>query len=188
MADDFATLPKRIFLDSSTLQALQVYGEFIYENVEPEPTDRIRSISGGYEELDALRAIIFVGKRAQFELALSLNSFDEVTAKHDAEYLQWAYEVLAYWNGYLAAYHGRDTLRGTQASKAFDLNVPRFRYLSAKDRALLQDALSLECDAFLTLDRKLAKNSKHIDREVGLRVLLPTEFWDFLKPWARLFI
>jgi len=119
---------------------------------------------------------------------LSRNSFDEVAAKHDAEYLQWSYEVLAYWDGCLAACQGRNSFQGTQTSKAPGLNGSRFGYLSVKDRLLLQDALSLECDAFLTLDRRLTKNSKHISREVGLRVFLPSQFWDVLQPWARLFV
>lgn len=80
------------------------------------------------------------------------------------------------------------SFQAIQISKAFELNTSRFGYLSAKDRLLLQDALSLECDAFLTLDRRLAKNSKHISREVGLQVFLPAQLWGVLRPWARLFV
>ncbi len=79
----FYDLPRRIFLDSSTLQTLQDYGEFVYENVEPEPDDRIYRIPTGYEELDSLRAIRFVAQRAMFEFTLSDHSFEEVAAKGD---------------------------------------------------------------------------------------------------------
>lgn len=41
MGSRFEDIPRRIFLDSSALQALQTYGEFIYENVELSPNDRI---------------------------------------------------------------------------------------------------------------------------------------------------
>jgi hypothetical protein len=182
----FYDLPRRIFLDSSTLQALQDYGEFIYENVEPEPDDRIYKISGGYEELDSLRAICFVGQRAMFEFALSEQSFAEVAAKGDGAYLQWAYEMLAYWRGCLSAYGG-NPFDGSGTWLASQLEDARFGYLSTKDRLLLQDALALECDAFLTLDRKLVKNAEHLQREVGLRILLPSQYWNLLSPWARLY-
>lgn len=184
---DFEALPKRLFVDSSTLQTLQVYGEFIYENIEPAEDDPIHSVPQGYEELDALRAIFFVGKRASFELALSQHSVEEVAGKCDHEYLQWAYEVLAYWEGCLAAYETSDAFQATGPSRASLLDGPAYGYLGAKDRALLKDALTLECDAFLTLDRKLAKNADHLHRTTGLRVLLPSQLWALLEPWARLF-
>ena len=188
MSAHFESLPKRIFVDSSTLQTLQVYGEFVYENVEPAEDDRIHSIPQGYEELDALRAIFFVGKRAPFELALSRHSFEEVAEKRDQDYLRWAEEVLAYWEACLANYEAGDAFSGAGLSLASLLDGRSFGYLSAKDRALLKDALTLECDAFLTLDRKLAKNSGHLYRTTGLRVLLPSHLWAILEPWARLFV
>lgn len=187
MSGDFESLPKRIFVDSSTLQALQDYGEFVYENVEPLPHDRIYSIPHGYEELDALRAIFFVGKRASFELALSRQSFQEVTAKNDHDYLRWAGEVLAYWKGCLAAYEEGQAFTGTGSFRALILSGSSFGYLSSKDRALLRDALVLECDSFLTLDRRLAKNGNHIRKTTGLQVLLASQLWAILQPWARLF-
>ncbi len=39
------------------------------------------------------------------------------------------------------------------------LHPSRFGYLSRKDAALIRDAVLLECDTFLTLDRKLARNA-----------------------------
>ena len=182
----FEALPRRIFLDSSTLQALQDYGEFVYDNVEPGPADRIYRVPGGYEELEALRAICFVGQRALFEFALSDHSFEEVTAKGDRSYLQWAYEMLGYWEGCHAAYDG-SPFKGTGEALAIRLGDPSFGYLGEKDRLLLRDTLLLECDAFLTMDRKLARNAQHLKREVGLLVLLPTEYWELLRPWAALY-
>jgi len=182
----FEDLPRRIFLDSSTLQALQDYGEFVYDNVEPEPADRLYRVTGGYEEVDALRAICSVGQRAMFEFALSDNSFEEVAAKGDPSYLQWAYEMLGYWQGCLSAYN-ESPFDGSGRELASRLGDLRFGYLSGKDRLLVQDALLLECDAFLTMDRKLARNAGHLHREVGLRILLPTQYWKLLRPWAALY-
>ena len=183
----FYDLPRRIFLDSSTLQALEDYGEFVYENVEPEPDDRIYRIPTGYEEMDSLRAICCVTRRAMFEFALSDHSFEEVAAKGDSSYLEWAYEMLGFWQGCLSAYNENpfDRSEGELTSR---LENPRFGYLSQKDRLLLQDALVLEYDAFLTLDRKLANNAGHLRREVGLLILLPSQYWGLLRPWAALYV
>jgi hypothetical protein len=171
----------RIFLDSSVLQCLQSYGEFVYENVEPSATDRIHSIPHGYEELDALRAIFFIGKRAPFEIALSNNSFAEVQARGDSHYLGWAGEVLAYWEACLASYEQHAAFAGTGPGLAAVMEGPEFGYLGKKDRLLLQDAAALECEVFLTMDRKLEKNADHILRSTGLKVLLPSALWKRLS-------
>ena len=91
--DDFFSLPRRVFLDSSTLQTLQDYGGFIWEG-EPIPdNDRIFAIPGHPEEVQALRAIFTVNDRAMFEFPLSESSLAEVEAKNDSSYLRWAFDV-----------------------------------------------------------------------------------------------
>lgn len=184
--ETFEARPRRIFLDSSTLQALRDYGELIYDNVEPVPGDRVYSIPGGFNELDALRDIFFVNRRASSEFALSENSFKEVAAKNDRAYIQWAYDVLDHWEGCVAAYR-ESPFSGDGQVMADHLDDRSFGYLGENDRLLLQDAVALECDAFLTMDRKLAKNANHLKQHTCIRVLLPSQFWDLLEPWACLF-
>jgi hypothetical protein len=184
---DFDELPRRLFLDSSTLQALNDYGSFVFENEQPPPDNRIYQIPGGFAELDALRAIFRVNERATFEFALSEHSLEEVAAKGDRGYLQWAYDVLDHWQTCLEGYVG-PAVGGTGMAVASRLIEPRFGYLSDKDRLLLQDALMMECDAFLSLDRKLARNRKRLRQHLGLRVLLPTDYWSLLRPWAALYL
>jgi hypothetical protein len=53
-------------------------------------------------------------------------------------------------------------------------------------RILLQDAIFLQCDSFLTMERKLPNNAAHIERELGIRVLAPISYWEILRPWAAL--
>ena len=65
------------------------------------------------------------------------------------------------------------------------LHSSRFGYLSRKDAALVRDAVLLESDTFLSLDRKLARNAVHISRELGLEVLRPPELWQVLRPHLR---
>jgi len=36
------------------------------------------------------------------------------------------------------------------------------------------------------MDRKLAKNAKHMREKAGIYVLLPSQFWTMLQPWIAL--
>jgi hypothetical protein len=67
------------------------------------------------------------------------------------------------------------------------IGTKSYKYLSEGDRALLKDALALECDTFLTMETKLPKNAAHIEKTLGLRVLTPIEMWNYIQPWAALF-
>lgn len=181
--EDFERLPCRIFLDSSTLQTLQNYGEFIWENVEPLQTNRIWSIPNGMQNLDALRKIFFVNQRAGFEFALSNNSLAEVSRKRDIRYLKWAYDVLDHW---LVCLEEAENLPDN-LSLTTRLDSKSFGYLGTGDRTLIKDAILLNCHAFLTMEQRLPKNAQHIQRELGLQVLTPDHYWGLLLPWAALY-
>jgi hypothetical protein len=183
-----AKVPSRIFLDTSTLQTLQDYGGFIWEDEEPTETDRIRVIPGGLEELNALRLIFRITDRALFEFALSANSLAEVEARGAPRFRQWALDVLDHWNACISEYLEEGAFNGSGISLARRLDTPAFGYLSAKDRLLIRDAVELQCDAFLTMERRLPRNSPHLAREIGLQVIRPTEFWRKVEPWAALFL
>src|SRR5262245_22233054 len=101
MESRFEDIPSRIFLDSSVLQALQTYGEFLYDHHELSPNDRIHRDPLGVVKLEALRWIMQIVERAPFEFALSDNSFVEVERRGDPGYLQWAYDVLDHWHACL---------------------------------------------------------------------------------------
>ena len=179
----FEDLPKRIFLDSGTLQTLRDYSEAIYENVLVPEVDRAHSIPGLLDEVEALRKIFSVAQRTPFQFAISGNSLEEVLAKKDADYERWAGDVLDRW----LVDRIETGIPAEGEARAAVLDGPEFGYLSAKDRLLLRDAIALGCDAFLTVDRKLAKNAEHIYVATGLRVLLPTQLWAMLQPYAALF-
>ena len=190
MGKGINNLPRRLFLDSSTLQTLHKYGEFVYDGGVIASDDRIRTMSNGVENAEALRKIMFVGQRAQFEFVLSQDSLSEVSDKGDSGYLAWAFEVLNYWNGILLAYaeDGSDAMNGSGVTNASRLACRSFDYLSDKDRRLLGDALALECDGFVTMDRKLRRNARHIESNLPILILEPFEYWERLRPWALLFV
>lgn len=96
-------IPARVFLDSSTLQTLQDFGGFIYNGCEIPEESRIWKIPDGFNNVDALRKIMIAGSRGGLQLALSQNSLLEVIERGKYDYLQWAIEMLEYWNGCIAA-------------------------------------------------------------------------------------
>ena len=99
-------------------------------------------------------------------------------------YLSWAYEVLGYWQGLLRTYaeHGVAPFSGRGEKLTQKMETPTFGYLSTKDALLIRDALLLECDAFITMDNKLVKNRGHIERELSLKILSPSDYWELLIP------
>lgn len=179
----FSEIPQRIFLDSSTLQTLQDYGAFLYENEPISKLDRIHRDKQGIEKLEALRTIMQIAERAPFQFALSEHSFHEVVRANSESYLQWAYDVLDHWLICLEE-SGEPQPNQTILAKLDDQS---FGYLGAGDRALLRDALFFECDTFLTMENKLPKNSAHLRRELGICVVSPIGMWQMLAPWAALF-
>jgi hypothetical protein len=161
---------------------LRNYGGYIYEG-EPIPEyDRIYRVTEGIANVEALRKIFFVNQRAQFEWIVSRASMQEAYDKGDPGHMQWLWDI---------ADHSEICLEDdgpTAESKALGarLNEPKFGYLSQKDQLLIQHAIVLRCEAFLTVERRLPRNAPHIQRELGIRILTPTEHWQMLRPWAAL--
>jgi hypothetical protein len=179
----FQELPTRVFLDSSTLQALLDYGAFVWEN-EPIPgQDKIHSHPHLLRNVEALRLIFRVNKRAGLQFALSPHSLDEVKAKADGRYLRWAYDVLDHWQACLEESREPFDKYAPIAARLDDRSVG---YLGRGDRELLKDAVRFGCDAFLTMEARLPKNSVRIAALTGLRVLTPEDYWAQLEPWAAL--
>lgn len=74
MSSRFEEIPQRVFLDSTILQTLLRYGGFLYENEPVDAADKIWQNPHGMANLEALRDIMHVNERAQFQFALSPNA------------------------------------------------------------------------------------------------------------------
>jgi hypothetical protein len=171
--------PRRIYLDTSTLQNLYDFGGEVFEGQPFEPMGRAARVERLGDEIDALRMIFAVNQRAMFEFVATEASLREVAARNQASFTQWVYDVLDTW---LIQSEGEESRgRGTMFEDR------RFGMLSVNDRRLLQDALDWRCDAFLTMERRLPTAAGFIERETGLRVMRPTTYWELLDRFARLY-
>lgn len=174
--------PFRVFLDSNVLQAIHEQGEAIFENQEFDPRFARSGVDIG--DVDALRALMFVQGHGAgaFEFALSGNTLLEVEDRGEQSYLRWAFDLLDYWQACLS--ESPAPFDGWGASRARLLDGPSYGYLSTKDHALIRDALALECDTFLTIERKLPRCAEHLFRTTGIVVVRPPELWGAAQPHA----
>lgn len=184
--DDFLRLPRRIFIDSSVLQNIHKYGEVLFEDQELSADASVRKWQQGPDEIMALRNILVVAGRADFQFAVSRNSLKEVAHKADSSFLNWAREMFWHWEENLAWSGIPKPVEAESMCSKLDGDC--FAYLSAGDRSLLRDAIAFGCDAFLTMDFKLRKNSSHVRRELGIMLLSPSDYWILIRPWAALYV
>ena len=173
------SLPRRIYLDTSTLQQLYDFGGEIFEGERFEPLGRATRVQGLADEIAALRMIFTANQRAVFEFVVTEPSLREVVNRGRPGYTQWVYDVLDAW---LVQSENEEP---PTPSRTFEDR--RFGMISVKDRRLLQDALDWRCDAFMTMERRLPTAAAFIERETGLRVIRPTAYWDLLRRFAQLY-
>jgi hypothetical protein len=122
-------VPVRIFLDSNALQAIQDYGEAIFERQD----FILRGRSGAdREDVEALGGIFLFVERGAFELAVSANSLQEVAARADPGYLQWAFDVLDHWESCVR--ESEEPFAGSGRERVRLVDTNRFGYLSALNR------------------------------------------------------
>jgi hypothetical protein len=176
---EFKSLPRRIYLDTCTLQTMHDFDAVVFEDEPLDPSSHASKVEGLPEELEALRKIFAVNERAMFEFVITKTSLQEVQARDNRRYTQWVHDVRDPW---LVQSAGDEP-----AGWGLTFYARRFGMISSADRILLQDALDFSCDAFMTVEKRLPRNAEHIERWTGLRVMRPTEYWDLLAPWAQLY-
>ena len=184
MKSSLESLPRRIFLDSCTAQTLRDYGGYIYEAESIHDSDPIHRVPDGIAKIEALRNIFLLNERALFESIVSPGSMKEAHDKGDSGHMQWLWDIADHSEVCL----GGDGPTTESEDLAARLDEPKFGYLSAKDRVLLRHAITLRCEAFLTMERRLPRNATHMERELGIRILTPITHWEMLRPWAALWL
>ena len=181
MVSAWTSLPRRIYLDTCTLQAIDNYAGVIWEGESFVPVGPAHATADFEREIEALRMIFLVNERAMFEFVVTPATLQEVNGRNDRRYVRWVNDVRDTW---LVQSAGEEI---PPWGRKFD--QPTFGMISKKDRILLQDALDLRCDAFLTMEkeRKLPAAADHVERNTGLRIMRPTTYWGLLDPWAKLY-
>lgn len=166
--EQWRALPRRLYLDTGTLQTLFDYGDLIFDDEPFVATTRDRGVPNLAEEVEALRLIMAVNERAGFEFVVSGASIREVDARGEGNYASWVRDVLDTW------------LVQSEGEERVEVDVQRPGSVSARDWRLLVDALAHRSDAFLTMERRLFTQAPVVQRNTGLRVCgqRPTEtFW-----------
>jgi len=184
VSDDAGTrawlsLPRRIYLDTSTLQSIHDFGGVIFEEESFSPVGRAARVEGLAAELDALRKVLLVNQRAMFEFVVTAASLREVQARNRTQFTQWVCDVVDTW---LIQSEGQ-----YPPTPGTTFGDPRFGMVSQKDHRLLQEALDWKCEAFVTMERRLPTAAAFIQWETRLQVMRPTTYWGLLSPWARLY-
>jgi hypothetical protein len=173
------SLPRRIYLDTSTLQNLYDFGGEIFEGKPFVPVGQAARVQGLAAEIEALQMIFMINQRAMFEFVVTEASLREVVDRTHPGYTQWVCDVLDTW---LIQSEG-----GERPTPGKTFEDRRFRMISVADRRLLQEALDWRCDAFMTMERRLPTAAAFIERQTGLRVMRPTTYRDLLSRFARLY-
>lgn len=169
----------RIFLDTCTLQFIYDYGEYVFENNRSVIGEKLRCQPNGVRNVEALHDILQINQAGapSFSFVLTESSLNEVRRRGEHGYLQYAYDVFNTWKVTVDE-HYEEAFSGRGEDWANKLQENQFDYLSDQDRQLIQDALYLECDVFLTVEEKLPKQADHLNRELPLEVMKPLEFWE----------
>ena len=173
--DSWETLPRRVYLDTNTLQTIFDYAGQIWENETFVPADRDKTVPDLEDDIQALGELMAVNQRAGFEFVVTEASLSEVSARREPLYLQWVLDVLDVW------------IVQSGGEKPAPPRIQRIGSVSSKDWNLLRDALAYRCDAFLTMERRLFSQAPVIEHRTRLRILRPTTYWHCLRPWAALY-
>jgi len=194
--ENFLSLPGRLLLDTCTLNMLQDEGAYIFEGEIPEGMTETEIP----KDLKSLRYIFQVNERASFQFLVSPLTFAELANAKDImrnqRRIQWALDVLDVWLIVLEETGDRVTEGGTvrhrfklteelQELESRLMSIPDFRR-DPLDRLLLIQYKMGNCDALLTVDQNTIWRHREWLFDEGIRVLIPSEFWELLKPYAAL--
>jgi hypothetical protein len=174
----------RVFLDTCTVQIIYDYGAVVFEGDRSLIDERIEKYPNGTQNLAALHGMMEADSMGapSFSFVLSESSLEEIRNRGVPGYTRYAYDVVESWQITVDEI-GPEAFTGKGPEWAEQLQQDQFEYLSDEDRQLVVEALVLECDAFLTIEEKLPKQSDHLNQELPIQVYRPYEFWeDILEP------
>ena len=182
-------VPRRVFLDTCVVNFMLDHGEQIYDGGSI-PADANQRVA---RDIEAMSDIMFVGKRAMWQLAISPHTYQEIAAtrdggrRHRLDY--WFEDLWQYWLGII---HENDDLPSFVEAEDTRVRLLGSGILDVlsdmADRVLVCDAVVYRCDVFCTRDwATILKHRDHLS-ELPLRIVTPVEWWSSIQPYARLWV
>jgi len=182
-------IPRRVFLDTSSLNFILECGEYIFDGVTPPATLSKRII----KDIDAFYNIFLTGKRASWQLAISPFTYKEIIGTKDTTkkyYLEnWFMEIWHYWLNILEQNNDLPSFIEAEHTRINLLSSGILDILpNIGDRILVCDAIVYRCDCFCTRDWKtILKYREHL-KSLPIRIITPSEWWNLIRPYAGLWV
>jgi len=187
--DSFYSIPRRVFLDTSVVNLALDYGEQIHNGCEIPEGLSVRV----QRDVEALKGIFTTGERAFWQLAISPQTYREVTNTNDSgrvhQLERWFFELWHCWREIVTAMDNLPSFIEAEETRISLLASGRLEALpQLSDRILLCDAVVYRCDAFCTRDWQTILKHRDSLKDIPLRLITPTEWWEEILPWAATWI
>ncbi len=176
----FESIPKRVFLDTSVINAIVKYPEEVFEQQSITP-DIHPTLAG---DIEALRDIFFIGMRANWDIVASQKTLDELACTTDdllrVRLMSYALEII----------NRNINEEDDRVAQDFARRLIDTHFVAAlpgrADRELIGNAIGYGCDVFCTRDRATIVKKRARLQHLGLKVMTPEEWWAHIRPWAAL--
>jgi len=178
--------------DTNVVQAIQTFGEYIFENHLDRPAaKRLYSNGPNYvDEVESLACFLTPVTRTPvrfIESPLTLFEFSRTrNPVKRRRLLDYADKLLVHGLDNLPPGASLGSLSPSQA-RLSDFRTGVSDPLSQLDRFLFTESRRARCQAFLTMDHKAMKHLRSSREGRGLRVICPAQYWQLLRPWYRLY-
>jgi hypothetical protein len=139
-----------------------------------------------HEDIESLMHVFNVGKHAGWDILTSDLAIKELSQTRDSELRT---DLLDYGIGLVprndldGSYdhnYANDLARRLRDSH-FMVHLP-----DINDRDLISHAIASGCDVFCTRDRRTIHEKRDTLQALPIRILTPSEWWQQIRPWARL--
>jgi len=179
-------VPLKVLLDTSVVQNLLTFGEYIYDNyLSKELSQKLSKLSNDLKgDIEALRTIFGPTLRSPVIPIISTLSLNELGRTFDNQKRQsllgWGFELLDY----------SINVAGYEPSSLSPEQTLLSDFLSDKiDRLLLGECRRAGCQAFITMDYKtILRFRDRIRNGAHVNVLSPSKWWSLLRPWWSLWV
>lgn len=169
---DLEKLPLKVLLDTTVVQNLLVFGEYIFDNYLSEDLSGKLSMLPIklQNDIHALRNIFGPVTRSPVVPLISELSLYELSLAKDSEkcasLLEWGFELLDY-----SINVGESDNSSAPIQQALD-----FSFLpDEKDRRLLRECICMKCEAFITMDYKTILRFRSQFEKEKVTVLNPSD-------------